>query len=405
MNPFWRLVGFEYRKMLRKKSIILSLILAFLLSLTNGWGILIGNHVMNGEVFESNYNAMIKDRTYARSLAGRPVDTELILDASRAYAQIPGSDQYQNTEAYQSFARPYSEIYSLTRTIYNTGSGGFTMEDFQKLTEAQAGDFYTIRGERLAQVIEQSRMSEHAKKEVLALDNQVQTPFTYSYIDGYTRFFTMMYITGLIAAFFTAICTAPLFSGEYTCRADQLILASKHGKGRLIGAKLFTGFTAASGLAITFTLISYLQCMLTFGFDGGNSPLQLYMPMCSYPLTLGQTALLLSASVLCACLFTAAVTMLLSARFRSPFPVIVLTGLLLLVPMFTNVTEANILLYNLVHLLPTNMLVFKNVTSLIQYELLGLVLRPYVFLPLFGAIASALLAPLAYRSFRNHQIT
>lgn len=254
-------------------------------------------------------------------------------------------------------------------------------------------------------MIGQSRMSEHAKKEVLALDNQVQTPFTYSYIDGYTRFFTMMYITGLIAAIFTAICTAPLFSGEYACRADQLILASKHGKGRLIGAKLFTGFTAASGLAITFTLISYLQCMLTFGFDGGNAPLQLYMPMCSYPLTLGQTALLLSASVLCACLFTAAVTMLLSARFRSPFPVIVLTGLLLLVPMFTNVTEANILLYNLVHLLPTNMLVFKNITSLIQYELLGLVVRPYVFLPLFGAAVSVLLTPLAYRSFRNHQIT
>lgn len=91
MNPFWRLAGFEYRKMLRKKSIILGLILAFLLSLINGWGILIGNHVMNGEVFESNYEAMIKDRTYARSLAGRPVDTELILDASRACAQIPGS--------------------------------------------------------------------------------------------------------------------------------------------------------------------------------------------------------------------------------------------------------------------------------------------------------------------------
>jgi ABC-type transport system involved in multi-copper enzyme maturation permease subunit len=394
MILFWQLAGFEYRKMLRKKSIILGLLLAFLLSLINGWGILIGNHYMNGEVFESNYDAMIKDRTYARAMAGRPVDTELILAASQAYEHIPGSAQYQNTEAYQTFARPYSEIYSLTRTIYNTESRRFNVEDFQKLTEAQAGDFYTIRQERLAQVVEQSLMSDHAKKEVLALDNQVQT-----------RFFTMMYITGLIAAFFTAVCTAPLFSGEYACRADQLILTSKHGKGRLIGAKLFTGFSAAAGLAITFILVSYLQCMLTFGFDGGNAPLQLYMPMCSYPLTLGQTALLLSASVLCACLFTAAVTMLLSARFRSPFAVIVLTGLLLLVPMFTNVSEANLLLYNLVHLLPTNMLVFKNVTSLIQYEFLGLVLRPYVFLPLFGAAASALLTPLAYRSFRNHQIT
>ncbi|RAV01199.1 ABC transporter permease [Paenibacillus sp. YN15] len=405
MNPFWRIVGFEYRKMFHKKSMILGLVLAFILSLINGWGILIGNYYINGEVFESHYDAMIKDRAYARSLAGRPVNTELILAASQAYAQIPGSAQYQNTEAYQTFARPYSEIYSLTRTIYNTESRRFNMEDFQKLTDKQAGDFYSIREERMVQVVEQTRMSEKAKKEVLALDNRVQTPFIYSYIDGYTRFFTMMYITGLIAAFFTAVCMAPLFSGEYACRADQLILTSKHGKGQLIGAKLFTGFTAASGLAITFTLISYLQCMLTFGFDGGNTPLQLYMPMCSYPLTMGQTAVLLSASVLCACLFTAAVTMLLSARFRSPFAVIVLAGLLLLAPMFVTVSEANTLLYNLVRLLPTNMMVFKNVTSMIQYELPGLVLRPYVFLPLFGVLASVLLIPRTFRSFRNHQIT
>ena len=128
------------------------------------------------------------------------------------------------------------------------------------------------------------------------------------------------------------------------------------------------------------------------------------MLLSPYPLSMGQTAWLLAASTFFACLMTAAVTMLLSAKLKSPFGVIILVGLLLIVPMFLNVPESNIVLYNLFHLLPANMMPLWAVTDGIQYELFGLVFRPYVFFRLFAVLICVFLAPFAYRSFKNHQI-
>lgn len=404
MNSFWSLVGFEYKKILHKKSVRIVLLLSVLISAVSVGGTLFGSTYIDGKVYESNYEAMVKDREYARGLAGRKLDGKLIREAVKAYSKIPPSGRYQDTVEYQTFARPYSPIYSIVRTIYNTESSRFNMEDFQVLSEDKAEQFYTMRRKEQVQLVNETGMSSKAKEQVLASDAELKIPFTFSYTDGYTRFFVILYTFGLTAAFVMAVCTAPIFAGEYTSGADQLILASKHGKNKLITAKLFTGFSIAASVALVFIAVDYVLSMCIFGFDGGGAPLQLYMPLSPYPLTMGQTAWLLAASTFFACFMTAAVTMLLSAKLKSPFGVIILVGLLLIVPMFLHVPESNIVLYNLLHLLPANMMAFRAVTDGIQYELFGLVIRPYVFFPLFAALICVCLAPLAYRSFKNHQI-
>lgn len=399
MNSFLKMAGFEYKKILHKRSTRIILLISVIVTAFSVAGILTGNFYIDGKVYESNYQAMVKDRSYARALAGRMLDGKLLIEAADAYAKIPESDNYEYTVEYQTFARPYSEIYSIGRTIYNTA-----MKDFQVLTAEQAKQFYAARREQLAQLTEATGMSDKSKKKVLALDAQVETPFTFSYSDGYTRFFVIMYTTGLIAAFIMAVCTAPLFSGEYTSGTDQLILTSKYGKNRLITAKLFTGFSLAAAICLVLTAIVYVLSMLIFGFDGGNAQLQLYAPMSPYPLTMRQTALHLTVCVFFACILTSTITMLLSAKLKSPFGVIILVSLLLVLPMFINISGTNIAIYNLFHLLPANMMDFSVITDSIQYELFGLVIKPYVFLPLFAAAVSVLLPPLAYRAFKNHQI-
>jgi len=405
MSSFWSLVGYEYKKILRKKSVMIALLSAAVVTALSVWGTLFGSSYVDGKVFESYYEAMIKDRAYARSLAGRKIDPKLIMEAARAYAQIPEKDRYIDTPEYQTFARRYSEIYIISRAFYNTASRRFNMVDFRVLTDGQAEQLYDIRRDKQVQAVEETGMSDKAKEKVLALDAQIETPFTFSYTDGYRRFFVLMYPIGLLVAFVTAICIAPLFSGEYTSGADQLILASRHGKRRLIHAKLFTGFSMAAAVSIVLIMINYIFSMLTFGFDGRNSPLQLCYPMSPYPLTMAQTALLLTVCAFFACLLTTAITMLLSAKCKSSFGVIIMITLLLVVPIFITVSYDHIGLYNFFQLLPTNMMDFGTVTSAIQYELFGLVLKPYVFLPLFAAAVSILLTPFVYYSFKNHQIT
>ncbi|MDW2798966.1 ABC transporter permease [Clostridium boliviensis] len=404
MKGFWNLVGFEYKKILLKRSVQVTLLLSVLITALSVLATLLGDYYVDGKPYESNYEGMVKDRTYARKLSKRPLDTELIMETVNAYAEIPESDVYQSTQEFQTIARPYSQIYGTIRSVFNTASKRFNMEDFQVLTEAQADGYYSTRHEKMSEHILQTHMSENAKKRVIEMDEQIKTPLTFSYVDGYTRFFVMINSLGLFSAFAIAICVAPLFSGEYTSGADQLILSAKYGKNRLIVAKIFTGFSLSAIWGLIQITLAFCLSLAVFGSDGGNAPLQLYAILSPYSLTMSQTAILLMVVSLCAYLMTSAITMLLSAKLGSPFGVIILVSVLLIAPMLGSVSEKNILLYNLYHLFPTQMTSLTSVVDVIQYEIGSLVLPPYMALSLFGIAVSILLTPLAYRTFKKHQI-
>lgn len=405
MNSFWTLTAFEYQKIFRRKSVVIALALALLASVISAWGTLLGDVYIDGVPVESNYEAMQKDRAYARALAGRAVDETLLLEASAAYATIPQeAPTYQATAEYQTNARPYSEIYGISRLFRYESSEGFGARSFASLTADQAKGFYPMRREIIAQQVNETQMSGKAKAAVLEMDAKIRNPWIFSYSDGYGRFYAIMYTTGIIAAFVAAVCIAPLFAGEYTSGACQLILSSKHGKGWGVKAKIFTGFSLAALLSIFFTAQTYVQCMLTFGPDGASAPIQLHLSTCVYPITVGQAALLQSICILFACLMVAAVTMALSSKLKTPFGVIILVSLLLIVPMLLNIPEHPLLPYLLYLLLPANMMTFWNVFEMYQYELFGLTIPPFAMMPLFSAILAAILCPIAIRIFKNHQI-
>ncbi len=404
MNAFWILVCFEYKKIMRKRSVKITMLLALFVTVIDVTGTLLGSSYRNGKTYETYYEGMIKDRAYMRALEGRLLDGKLIMEAVNAYTQIPEANDYQDTIEYQTIARPYSGVYGMTRGAYNTDSKRFNMEDFQKLTTAQADQFYNARRNQIKHIVELMHMSNKAEKQVLAWAEQVETPLKLSYADGYTRFFELVNMIGLTASFVMAICIAPLFSGEYTTGTDQLILSSKYGKNKVITAKLFTGFTVASLICLVITAITLCLSLAIFGADGGKAPLQLYMMMSPYALTMDQTTLVLCICILLSCIMTAAITMLLSAKFKSPFGVIILVSALLFIPMMGNITNKNLLLYRLYHLFPTQMSSFVSAVDRIPYEFFGLVLKPYWFLPMFAAVVSIILSPLAYRSFQKHQI-
>lgn len=404
MRGFWNLVGFEYKKILCKRSIQFTLILSVILTVFNVSVTLCGDYYVDGTPYESNYAAMVKDRAYARSLSGRPLDSGLIMETVRAYAQIPPSDVYQSTQEYQTIARPYSDIYEVIRSVFNTASKRFNMEDFQMLTKTEAEGYYNIRHEKLAQHILQTRMSDKAKEQVMAMDAQIKTPFSFSYTDGYTHYFILINTLGLFCEFVIAACLAPLYSREYTSGTDQLILSSKYGKNKLIAAKIFTGFSMTLILGLIQLTLAFFLSLAIFGADGGNAPLQLFNSLSPYPLSMAQTALLLMVVSLFAFLMTGAITMLLSANLKTPFGVIVLMSVLLIAPMLGSVSEQNILFHNLYQLFPTQMTSLSSVTAIIQYEFGGFVIHPYIFLPMFALTLSVILTSLSYHIFKNHQI-
>lgn len=405
MKEFWTLVSFEYRKILGKRSVKIALLLTLFLSVFSIWGTLMGSYYIEGELFESNAEAMKKDRAYARELSGRILDDKLLMETADAYQTIPDSAAvYQSTEEYQKNARKYSSIYSLARQVYDTPNVRFGAPEMGTLDTARAEQFYEIRELCMTKQIENAPISENAKEIMMQYSAEVKEPWIFSYSDGYTRFMTIMATSGVMAAFVMAICLAPLFAGEYSNHTDQLLLSARYGKGKLIKAKFFTGFSMTGIVTLLVTLQSYVQSMLTFGFDGGNANVQIYDALFPYPLTLKQAALLQSICVFFACMCMSALTMFFSSRMKSAFGVIILSVLLLCVPMFVKVSAYPLLGYLLFHLMPANMMQYDYIFSMIPYEIAGVVIPPYVMMPVVALCLCIILIPFAYRGFKHHQV-
>lgn len=405
MKEFWTLVSFEYRKILGKRSVKIALLLTLFLSVFSIWGTLMGSYYIEGELFESNAEAMKKDRAYARELSGRILDDKLLMETADAYQTIPDSAAvYQSTEEYQKNARKYSSIYGLARQVYDTPNVRFGAPEMGTLDPARAEQFYEIRELCMTKQIENAPISENAKEVMMQYSAEVKEPWIFSYSDGYTRFMTIMATSGVMAAFVMAICLAPLFAGEYSNHTDQLLLSARYGKGKLIKAKFFTGFSMTGIVTLLITLQSYVQSMLTFGFDGGNANVQIYDALFPYPLTLKQAALLQSICVFFACMCMSALTMFFSSRMKSAFGVIILSVLLLCVPMFVKVSAYPLLGYLLFHLMPANMMQYDYIFSMIPYEIAGVVIPPYVMMPVAALCLCIILIPFAYRGFKHHQV-
>jgi hypothetical protein len=50
------------------------------------------------------------------------------------------------------------------------------------------------------------------------------------------------------------------------------------------------------------------------------------------------------------------------------------------------------------------MIAIWDIVDKIQYEIVGLVIPPYVMKPIFGTFVVAVLTPFTYQAFKKHQV-
>lgn len=404
MALFWRLAGFECKKMLGRKRAAITLALVILLSALSVYGTLLGKGIYSdgkgGILTLSGYEDMMLGRKSKEAISGRTVDADLIMEAAEAYRQQPSA---QNTGyldfSYRKAMAAYSGIYGLARSTFQLKS----LAEFEGLSREQAEGFDALRRQSWEQAIQGSSAGEKVRQAQREWLKPASAPLTYTYSGGYYRYFTIMYTTAIMAGAAIAILLAGLFADEYATGADSLLLSSKHGKGLLIGAKLFVAFAVSLVLILLLEAVSFLEAIAVWGGGGAQGSLALMEDVFPYPLTIGQAALWYSLCAAAACLLFAAIASLLSAALKSPVNAVVLLAILLVVPMFIHLPEkAPSWLYCLYNLLPTAMMLFENALCAHPYALGSCILPPYVFLPLFSAAAAAICTYFAYRAFKTH---
>lgn len=203
-----------------------------------------------------------------------------------------------------------------------------------------------------------------------------------------------------------AVCVTltPVFSAEYQEGTDAVLLATRHGRSRLVAAKV-----AASLLYTTayFALSATIVCGVSVAFYGAGGfdlPLQALAVATPYPLSCGQAALL-SVGLMYSCtLGVAGLTLLLSSRTRSVLAVVVvdvavvfLTGM---VP-----SGGSGLLEHLLRLFPLGFSNFSNLfTSLTSYPIGPVVLDLVRAVPLAWLALAALALPASVACWRRHQV-
>ncbi|MCM1220184.1 MAG: ABC transporter permease subunit [Lachnospiraceae bacterium] len=407
MNVFFNILGYEFKKILCKKRTAILIVLVVLLGAVSVFGTIIGNYYYTdesgNEIAVSRYEEEMTDRRYSEELSGRVIDADLIMEAVEAYRQVPinSSTRYTDTKEYRNIARKYSEIYGIVSNTF----GLKNIQDFQNLTYEQAERFDEVRIANREYAIENSEISENMKNYWKKCLDRSPEKLTYEYCGGYYRFVMIMYTTAIMAGAVIAIMIAGIFSGEYTSKMDSLILTLKHGKGLVIGAKLLAAFTVSAVLIILLTVISYAEAMTVWGTDGADASLLMLRNIYPYNITVGQSALLYSLCVLMACLMFSAITSLLSAFFKTPFNTIVIMAFLLIVPMFISLPdELPVWLYTIENLLPTNMMAYWGAMYELQYEIFGIIIPPYVFIPAFCAVILCICIAGTFRIFKKHQV-
>ena len=94
-----------------------------------------------------------------------------------------------------------------------------------------------------------------------------------SFLENY-----IMQLFPILLSFIIALYISPIFSNEYSCRTDNLILSSKYGKNKLIKSKILAAFITIT-VIYTFIIVSYfLLCLFKWGMFDPNVSFVMTVP-------------------------------------------------------------------------------------------------------------------------------
>lgn len=162
-------------------------------------------------------------------------------------------------------------------------------------------------------------------------EQQIDTPLTYYYHEGFENILNCFLTDGVLMLLFAAICLSNLFTDEHIRRTDQLVLSSIEGREPAYWAKILAGVTISVVFAAFMTLLTAGLCLGIYGTEGFELPFQIFFSSYSYPITIGQACLIAYGILIIASILAAVFVMVISELCRSGITALsISTGLIIL---------------------------------------------------------------------------
>lgn len=328
MRNLWTIYKYEIKKLTGKKLLWTTAFFCAVGIVISTFAGVIGTYYVDGEPYESHYEAFRKDQIYRKALSGRCIDEALLQETVEAYGHIPtDAFRYTLTEEYENFARPYSDICNLIRSW--TGIG---MElSFIQNWEADEAALYEARTQHLENNWQSIPLTETEKEFWRNKESQIDTPLVYYYHESYENILNCFITVGVLMLLFVAICLSNLFADEHIRRTDQLVLSSIGGKEPAYWAKILAGVTVSVIAAILMALMTMGLNIGFYGAEGFEMPFQACFSTYSYPITIGQACLIAYGVLIVASILAAVFVMIISEMFHSGIVALsISTGLIIL---------------------------------------------------------------------------
>ena len=313
---------------------------------------------------------------------------------------------YLSEEIYQTWYLPQMDLMKQISSVYFQKGQKYT-DDRQLLKENLGKDFYAARKDRvqedLTYYVEQGSMTPSEADWWDEQDNKVGE-YTYG---NYKVWDLLINNLPWILFIMMIVCVgiAPVFAGEYQSKCDSLLLCMKHGKHRLILAKLTASFVYASVLYWGIVSLYSAVLLIFVGPDGWNLPVQLIYSgkPSSYALTTSQAYLLALMMGYVMTLGLGGMVLFLSTLFKNPYVVIVTAFLYLCVPLFLSTNSGNYLWVHLLALLPEKISEF-HFASYIAYSIGNIKMALPTAAMIVNGMCAFVFSVLAYLFFRRHQV-
>lgn len=418
------LVKFELKKIIARPStrytcLAVALVLCAIMALN----VLQAKTTSNTEEILSGFDAIHQRQTAAAEHAG-VLSGERIAEEVAAYYDLAFSEldpqevaSMSNAAAYDAVSSAYddearSELYGAGYypwlfSAWNSG-GKEPIQVSALLGPDPEVSFYDALDERVQADLDDGQEGSWAYSDAERAfwtnkQQQVAEPLSYGYAGGWEN---IMDCIAFAAFAMIAVCVglAPMFAGEYRERTDSVLLASRYGRTKLIGAKLIASFVFATAVFAVCTVIICGVSLGAYGAGGGDLPAQVMALSSPYALTMAQCAGIMVGLAYLMTLGFAALTLLLSSALRSVLSIFAIdVALVLLTGMIP--TGGLGALTHLVVLFPTSGLAAPTMFwRYMSYPFGGLVLDQATMIVVVYGIAMAVCVPFAAWAFRRHEV-
>ena len=399
MNNLFTLYGYELKKLMQKKLLWVSLLVCMAAIAFSILFPLFGTYSVNGVSISTNYEQHLIDQAYRKALSGKPIDQSLLEETIAAYKDLPIETNYVLTEEYQTYARPYSEIFHLIRI--------WTGMDKQAIVQWIPDEtaLYAAMMDRFEESAIINHLTEEEAAYWLGKAETLTTPIVYQFHEGYGCILETFLTVGFMMLIYVAITLSSSFPDEHTHRTDQLVLCTSNGKKRLYWVKLLSGITVGCVGALLMALLTWVLSLRVYGSEGFDAAIQLFYTGYAGNITIGQACLVAYGCLIVTAIFISVFVMLLSELFSSSIAAMSVTTGMILAGMIIQIPAQYRILGQLWDYLPTCFLSMWNTFDSRLISMFGMHFTSYQIVPLIYVVVASLLAFLGSRIYCRCQIS